>query len=174
MLQLNKMPVTRSFESAWPKLIIACDISGTACTDRQETSQPGHILHLLPLQAWTQKIAWIYVHIQIQSSTPLNTVRSLTNVFTHLSGGKDILQCKQAAMPHFPLGPSEELHDPPCNVMNRVRMQMNSCYTQHLSTGFTHWCNHLHTPIFTKNTDTNHRMQQDNHFMLQQNFNEYW
>jgi len=48
-----------SYASAWPELIIAYDVRwrGLLQTDRQkDTSQPGYVLRLWPLQAPTQKI----------------------------------------------------------------------------------------------------------------------
>jgi len=45
---------------AWLELIIACDVSGRGLAyyrQTGQTSQPGYILHLLPLQTRTQKTA---------------------------------------------------------------------------------------------------------------------
>jgi len=54
------MTVTRNFASAWPELIIACDVRGRGLlpTDGQtegQTSQPGYTLCLSPLHARTQR-----------------------------------------------------------------------------------------------------------------------
>jgi len=67
----------------------------------------------------------------------------------YLSRSKNILESKQATVPHLPLRPSEELNDLSCNIMNAVGIYMNGCYTQNLGTCLTHRCNHLHV-TYTK------------------------